>query len=58
MAQTRVQLRDVQRNLRAEVDALGSRLAFLNIFGVPVLVVLFALIMGLIRRARRMRRAS
>ena len=58
MAQTRVQLRDVQRNLRAEVDALGSRLAFLNIFGVPVLVALFALIMGLIRRARRMRRAS
>ncbi len=58
MAQTRVQLRDVQRNLRAEVDALGNRLAFLNIFGVPVLVVLFALIMGLIRRARRMRRAS
>jgi len=58
MAQTRVQLRDVQRNLRAEVDALGSRLAFLNIFGVPLLVVVFALVMGLIRRTRRMRRAS
>ncbi len=58
MAQTRSQLRDVQRNLRAEVDALGNRLAFLNIFGVPVLVVAFALVMGLIRRARRTRRAS
>ena len=58
MAQTRGQLRDVQHNLRAEVDALGSRLAFLNIFGVPVLVVVFALVMGLIRRTRRMRRAS
>jgi ABC-type uncharacterized transport system involved in gliding motility auxiliary subunit len=58
MAQTRSQLRDVQRNLRSEVDALGSRLAFLNIFGVPILVVAFALVLGLIRRARRLRRAS
>ncbi|MEP6831619.1 MAG: Gldg family protein [Rhizomicrobium sp.] len=58
MAQTRGQLRDVQRNLRSEVDALGSRLAFFNIFGVPILVVAFALVMGLIRRARRTRRAA
>ena len=27
------ELRDVQRNLRAEIDALGARLAFLNILG-------------------------
>ena len=45
------QLRDVQRNLRADVDALGARLAFLNIFGVPILVAAFALVLGLIRRA-------
>lgn len=53
MAETRSQLRDVQRNLRAEVDALGARLAFLNIFGVPILVAAFALVLGLIRRGRR-----
>jgi hypothetical protein len=53
MALTRRELRDVQRNLRAEVDALGARLAFLNIFGVPILVVAFALVLGLIRRRRR-----
>jgi ABC-type uncharacterized transport system involved in gliding motility auxiliary subunit len=53
MAETRSQLRDVQRNLRAEVDALGARLAFLNIFGVPILVAAFALVLGLIRRRRR-----
>jgi ABC-type uncharacterized transport system involved in gliding motility auxiliary subunit len=50
MADTRSQLRDVQRNLRAEVDALGARLAFLNIFGVPLVVATFALVLGLIRR--------
>jgi ABC-type uncharacterized transport system involved in gliding motility auxiliary subunit len=58
MAETRAQLRDVQHNLRAEVDALGNRLAFLNIFGVPILVAGFALVLGLIRRARRARRAA
>ncbi len=58
MAETRGQLRAVQHNLRAEVDALGARLAFLNIFGVPILVGLFALVWGLIRRARRGRRAA
>ena len=52
MADTRSQLRDVQRNLRAEVDALGGRLAFLNIFGVPILVAGFALVLGWIRRRR------
>jgi ABC-type uncharacterized transport system involved in gliding motility auxiliary subunit len=57
MAQTRVQLRDVQHNLRAEVDALGSRLAFLNIVGVPILLAGFALVLGMIRARRRRRTA-
>jgi ABC-type uncharacterized transport system involved in gliding motility auxiliary subunit len=57
MADTRSQLRDVQHNLRAEVDALGARLAFLNIFGVPLVVAAFALVLGLIRR-RRIRRTG
>jgi ABC-type uncharacterized transport system involved in gliding motility auxiliary subunit len=58
MAQTRTQLRDVQHNLRAEVDALGSRLAFLNIVGVPILLAGFALVLSIIRRARRRRRTA
>jgi ABC-type uncharacterized transport system involved in gliding motility auxiliary subunit len=58
MAETRSQLRDVQHNLRAEVDALGNRLAFLNIFGIPILVAGFALVLGLIRRSRQNRRAQ
>jgi ABC-type uncharacterized transport system involved in gliding motility auxiliary subunit len=58
MADTRAQLRDVQRNLRAEVDALGNRLAFFNIFGVPILVAAFTLVLGLIRRKRRARRTA
>jgi hypothetical protein len=58
MADTRVQLRDVQRNLRAEVDALGNRLAFLNIVGMPILVAAFTLVLGLIRRGRRARRTA
>ena len=55
MALTRRELRDVQHDLRAEVDALGARLAFLNIFGVPILVAGFALVLGLIRRRRQAR---
>ena len=52
MAQTRSQLRDVQHNLRAYIDALGSELAFANIALVPLLVAAFALVLGLIRRGR------
>jgi hypothetical protein len=44
--------------LRAEVDALGNRLAFLNIFGMPILVAAFTLVLGLIRRGRRARRTA
>ena len=58
MALTRRELRDVQHDLRAEVDALGARLAFLNIFGVPILVAAFALVLGMIRRRRRARTSN
>ncbi|HEY8949577.1 MAG TPA: Gldg family protein [Rhizomicrobium sp.] len=50
---TRAQLRDVQARLRADIDALGSILAFINIALVPILVALFALVMAFIRRRRR-----
>lgn len=52
IAGTRAQLRDVQRNLRADIDALGTLLAFLNILLVPILVAVFAIVYGVIRRRR------
>jgi ABC-type uncharacterized transport system involved in gliding motility auxiliary subunit len=52
MAQTRSQLRDVQHNLRADIDALGAKLAFINIVLMPLLVAAFAIVLGIIRRGR------
>jgi ABC-type uncharacterized transport system involved in gliding motility auxiliary subunit len=52
IANTRSQLRDVQHNLRADIDRLGAVLAFLNILLVPALVAAFAIVYGLIRRRR------
>lgn len=55
MIQTRAQLRDVQHNLRKDIDALGSLLAFVNIALVPLLVALFAIGLAAFRRRRRAR---
>lgn len=55
MAEIRVQLRQVQHNLRQDVDALGDLLAILNIVVVPVLVACFALFLAWMRRRRRAR---
>jgi ABC-type uncharacterized transport system involved in gliding motility auxiliary subunit len=52
---TRTQLRDVQHNLRKDIDALGSFLAFINIALVPILVALFAIVLAFLRRRRRAR---
>lgn len=49
------ELRDVQHQFNAEIDALGLRLKFINIVLVPLLVVLAGLIYGW-RRSRRNRR--
>jgi ABC-type uncharacterized transport system involved in gliding motility auxiliary subunit len=48
------ELRDVQHQLNAEIDALGLRLKFINIVLVPLLVALLGLIYGW-RRSRRSR---
>jgi len=55
LTEIRTQLREVQRNLRQDVDALGSTLAFVNIALVPILVSLFALVLAWLRRRRRAR---
>ncbi|WP_049623519.1 GldG family protein [Frateuria defendens] len=49
------ELRDVQHQLNAEIDALGTQLKVLNIVLVPVLVALAGLLYGW-RRTRRSRR--
>jgi ABC-type uncharacterized transport system involved in gliding motility auxiliary subunit len=48
------ELRDVQHQLNAEIDALGMRLKFINIVLVPLLVAIFGLVFGW-RRTRRVR---
>jgi ABC-type uncharacterized transport system involved in gliding motility auxiliary subunit len=52
---TRAQLRDVQHRLRADIDTLGTILAFINIALVPILVAIFALVLAVLRRRRRAR---
>ncbi|OOG61262.1 ABC transporter [Rhodanobacter sp. B04] len=49
------ELREVQHQLNAEIDALGLRVKFINIVLVPVLVVLIGLLYGW-RRSRFSRR--
>ncbi|HEX7340228.1 MAG TPA: Gldg family protein [Rhodanobacteraceae bacterium] len=55
----RKQLREVQHQLNAEIDALGVRLKLINILGVPLLLVLLGIGYGIWRhfngRRRRVR---
>jgi ABC-type uncharacterized transport system involved in gliding motility auxiliary subunit len=55
VAATRTALRNVQHNLRKDIDALGSVLAFVNIALVPILVAAFAIGLAILRRRRRAR---
>lgn len=55
VASTRTALRNVQHNLRKDIDALGSLLAFINIALVPILVAAFAIGLAILRRRRRAR---
>ena len=57
-AEVRLQLRDVQRQLNADIEALSMRLRLLNIVLVPLAVALLFLIAGLWRLQRRRRVAS
>ena len=52
IAGTRAVLRDVQRQLGADIDRLGTILAFINILLMPLLVVVFAIWFGIRRRNR------
>jgi ABC-type uncharacterized transport system involved in gliding motility auxiliary subunit len=52
---TRTALRDVQHNLRKDIDTLGEILAVVNIVLVPLLVAGFAILLAWLRRRRRAR---
>jgi ABC-type uncharacterized transport system involved in gliding motility auxiliary subunit len=49
------ELRDVQHQLNAEIDALGTRLKVLNIVALPLVITIIGLLYGW-RRTRRNRR--
>ncbi|HEY1707784.1 MAG TPA: Gldg family protein [Rhizomicrobium sp.] len=55
LIETRTALRDVQHNLRKQVDSLGAFLAFVNIALVPLIVAIFAIVLASLRRRRRAR---
>ena len=55
---TRKELRDVQLALRKDIDRLQSWVQFLNIGLVPIVVAVFAILLGLWRRSRRRRARS
>lgn len=52
MVKTRRQLRRVQGNLRRDIDALGDKLAFVNIAFVPLLILISLFITVRLRRRR------
>ncbi|MBQ3287830.1 MAG: Gldg family protein [Kiritimatiellae bacterium] len=52
-AETRKQLKNVRKELTADIDSLGLRLKCINIALVPALVVLFGLLRGFLRRNRK-----
>lgn len=50
--ETRQQLKEVRKNLRKDIEALGLKLKFINIAAVPLLVGAFGIVRGLRRRKR------
>lgn len=53
LIETRKQLRDVKLAMRADIDSLDSRLQFINIAAVPLLIGLGAFAFAAFRRRRR-----
>ena len=51
----RQQLRDVQHALRKDIDALDTSLKIINIWAMPVIIAILALVLFVIRQARRRR---
>lgn len=58
LLESRKALRDVQRNLRRDIDRLATQLRLANVVLMPVLVALVALALAFIRYRRRKARAA
>jgi ABC-type uncharacterized transport system involved in gliding motility auxiliary subunit len=58
LASTRTQLRDVQHNLRKDIDTLGDFLAFINIALVPLILAIVALVIATLRRRKRVQKLA
>ena len=56
--QTRRRLREVKRDLRAEIDALGTRLKLLNIFLIPAILAALTLSVRMGRAGARTARSG
>lgn len=54
----RQELRGVQRSLRQDVEALATKLKFLNIWAVPLVIALIAIGLALFRQMRALRFAA
>ena len=52
MLDVRRQLREVQHNLRKDIETLDTTLKVLNIWTVPVLVAILSVILAIVRRRR------
>ena len=57
MLDVRKQLRDVQHALRSDIEALDTRLKIINIWVMPIIIALVAVVLAVIRR-RRYKQAS
>ncbi len=58
MLSIRQQLRDVQHDLRREIEDLNTRLKIVNIWAMPVLVSIVALVIAMVRRNRHRRHSA
>ena len=58
LALTRTALRDVEHDLRKDIDRLGAILAFVNIALMPIIVAGVAVVLAILRRRRRARAIS
>ena len=54
----RRELREVQLNLRRDIDDLDSRLKIINIAAMPAAVAVVALLVAMVRRNRKRARAA
>ncbi|MEN6541588.1 Gldg family protein [Parvibaculum sp.] len=57
LLQSRKALRDVQRNLRRDIDRLATEIRFVNVALMPILVAIVALVIAILRHRRRKARA-